>query len=179
MTDVVRLLERQHDEALALLREVAQTEGGAAVAELWRLGRTVLARHLVLAEALLHPALAVDPRSAEVLLDPAADHAGLADLIAELDLEPPLGDGWLARLAELQAHVLRHVEEEEREVFPILRAWSPAAREQVGGHMQQLDRSLAQVAVPTPATVAAEAQALVESRARRGVSGRVRKPVAA
>jgi hypothetical protein len=56
----------------------------------------------------------------------AAEHADLRDLLAEEEGENPEDEGVFALYAEALDRLLAHIDEEERVIFPLLRAAAPA-----------------------------------------------------
>ncbi|RPH42752.1 MAG: hemerythrin domain-containing protein [Burkholderiales bacterium] len=116
--DSVRIEHRAVDAAFAQL--LAAGEPALRV----RL-RTALADmltvHAVQEETVLYPALAMAGLKAEPQ-QLYADHAQIKVLLAELDVLPKDHPAWPARVENLRAIVLRHMQEEESKIYPSFRA---------------------------------------------------------
>ncbi len=117
--DPLSFLVDDHEHLAQLTRELAQTEGAEASADLWAILRDKLAAHERVARVLRSH---FEPRA------PRTEDRQLARLATELSVARPGTDGWLDLLADFQQALLHHMEAEELDVAPRLRALDPDAR---------------------------------------------------
>ena len=116
--DPLSFLVDEHEDLARLTRELAQTEGADATAELWEILRDELVAHERVARV-----LRARFRRAEGLED-----RHLARITAEIGAAQPGTEGWLDLLADFQQALFRHFEAEELDLAPRLRALDPSAR---------------------------------------------------
>jgi hemerythrin superfamily protein len=119
-TDVVQLLTAQHDEIKELFRTVGEGSGDIRREPFECLVR-LLAVHETAEEEVVYPALraagAGDVADARI-----AEETEAKRLLADLEKVDPKDDAFLPGLDRLRDAVLAHAQNEEREVFPVLRS---------------------------------------------------------
>jgi hemerythrin superfamily protein len=130
-TDVVDLLKAQHDEIKELFRSVGEGSGEARREPFECLVR-LLAVHETAEEEVVYPALRT-AGAGGVADARIAEETEAKRLLADLEKVGPTGDDFLPGLDRLRGAVVAHAENEEREVFPVLRSKKLAApREALG-----------------------------------------------
>lgn len=124
--DAIDLLESDHDEVDALFEEyeTRKDEGDAAAkGDLARRICEALTVHATIEEEIFYPAVRGSEKDANELVDEAAvEHQSLKDIIGRLESAPvhdPLYDAGVKVLSEYVKH---HVKEEEKELFPKVKA---------------------------------------------------------
>ena len=133
MADVTKLLEKDHREAERLLETLKVAAVSARSALIDQLG-AALTLHMHLEESIVYPAIAkwVDGGD-DMVKEARAEHAEALKALAELERVSPNGPGFDGALAMLAAGISHHVEDEEDELFPQVRASVRAADlEQLG-----------------------------------------------
>lgn len=124
--DALTQLRGEHAHLAALLGEVAREANAGRAHGLFRTIHEELNAHRVAEEAVFYAALAASETAAISVQRAVAAHAAIATLADELlamtAIEPP----WRERMRALQQAIADHVDEEERELFPI-------ARRELGG----------------------------------------------
>jgi hemerythrin superfamily protein len=114
----IDLLKRQHDEVEELFDQLGEAAADKRIALLGRIAEA-LTLHSALEERHLYP-LAKEAGFEERVNHSLSEHAEVKRLTAEI-LQTRRSDPKLSALSErLMESVLRHVEEEERDLFPSL-----------------------------------------------------------
>ena len=119
MPDVIKLLETDHREVEDLFRK-AESTSGAAKQQVVTTIASELTIHAEVEEQIVYPAM----REAGLndLVDEAEqEHTKVKDLVAQLESMDATTDDVDSVLAELEADVEHHVQEEESEGFPTFR----------------------------------------------------------
>lgn len=139
--DALRLLEQQHDEVKELFKKIEKAEGERA-GKLFAEIRDRLMLHEELEETHLYPQLKEDDKAGELVLESYQEHHVLDLLIEELNQLAPDAEAFEPKVTVLQENTEHHIEEEEKELFPMVRKmWDPKKREDVGRKMEELKRS--------------------------------------
>jgi hemerythrin superfamily protein len=121
-TDVLEFVHAQHDQIRALFDRLEAAEPAARHDTFCEL-RRLLAVHETAEEEVLWPALRAAGQDGRRLADARiAEEAVAKDLLAAQERLDPPSDAFAAALPELRETVLAHAEQEEQEVFPVLRA---------------------------------------------------------
>jgi len=140
------LLRYDHAAVGKLLRRLGRTSRRAANTRRSLIDKlaTKLDVHGRIEEEIFYPALEREPSLQARLEESRHTHAVVQDLVAEVQRLPP-GDGRVgARVRQLQAAVLHHAGEEEREMFPVAeRSFDPAELERLGQELRQRKQELA------------------------------------
>jgi hemerythrin superfamily protein len=177
--DAIQLILRDHRELERLFKEFHQADRAGdpdrqaeAVRELVR----QLSVHAVMEEQFVYPALR-DAEADTRVLDALEEHHAVKLTLAELETLPPTHERFGAKVRLLAENVQRHLEEEERELLPVLERTLDADRRRALG--EALDR--AKRAAPTrphpaapdtpPGNFVAGAFAAVYDRSRDALRG--------
>ncbi len=120
MNDPIAILKRDHREAAALLRQLADSRPGATRRRTTEKVTDALTRHMDIEERLVYPLVAerVGPEAEqEAETEHRLAREGLAQMNELVD-----APGFGAAVASVTAGIRHHVKEEETEVFPKLKA---------------------------------------------------------
>jgi hemerythrin superfamily protein len=124
--DAVTLLKRDHDEVDDLFDEFFRMQESGSRAEKARIVTEVCALltvHALIEEELFYPRAArEDQDTRELVREAAVEHSTMKDLIARLQAMRPDDEMLDATFRVLSEYVKHHVKEEEREMFPKVRA---------------------------------------------------------
>lgn len=124
--DAITLLENDHRTVESLFRRYESLQSGGTEEERERLVHDMireLSVHAAIEEQVLYPEAERALPEGEALAREALDeHAEAKEVLAELDDIAPSDAGFDAKVRNLIADVRHHVEEEETEMFPKLRA---------------------------------------------------------
>ena len=139
--DALRLLKEQHDEVKDLFKQIEKAEGERA----GKLFKEILDRitlHEELEETHLYPQLKEDEKAGDLVLESYQEHHVMDLLLEEICKLEPDDEAFEPKVKVLQENTEHHIEEEEKELFPMVRKiWDADKREQVGGKMEELKRS--------------------------------------
>ncbi|MBS1152163.1 MAG: cation-binding protein [Myxococcaceae bacterium] len=140
--DAITLLRAQHDEVEDLFEEYESAESRTSRRAIFNRLADAIAAHATIEEKLFYPAVCLS--EVEDLLKEAAEgHLAARRILADLlDLQPPDGN-FDAKVKVLQEQLSHHAEEEEDELFPIVRvSLSRPALEALGEAMGQMFEEL-------------------------------------
>ena len=113
-------LRDDHDTQRTLIDLVTKTEGDSEGRnELWAKLKTELEAHAAAEERFFYVPLMEDDMTQEAARHSVAEHKELDDFIEQLDGYDMSGSQWLQTANELKDRLLHHLEEEEKEVFPV------------------------------------------------------------
>lgn len=119
MNDPIAILKRDHKEAAAMLKELADSKPGAKRRRTAQKLADALALHMEIEEQLVYPVVAQRVGGEE------AQEAGIEHTLARDGVQKMLQlvdePGFGAVVAMLTAGIKHHVKEEETEVFPELK----------------------------------------------------------
>jgi iron-sulfur cluster repair protein YtfE (RIC family) len=118
--DVIQLLETDHREVEDLFAKAESTTGAAKQQVVTKIA-SELTLHAAVEEEVVYPAMR-EAGLNDIVDEAEQEHGKLKDLVAQLEAMDATTDEVDAVLAELKADVQHHVEEEESEGFPKLRA---------------------------------------------------------
>jgi hemerythrin superfamily protein len=123
--NIIELLKEQHRQVRGLFERIAiedRKQRRSLVGEL----STALLRHMEIEEKVVYPAAQKafhgDEEQEERILVSFEEHAAAKHGLAELNGTPPGDKRFFARVRVLQEMIDHHVDEEESEVFPEMRA---------------------------------------------------------
>ena len=119
MNDPIAMLKRDHKEAAALLKELADSKPGAKRRRAARKLADALTLHMEIEERLVYPVVSQrvgEDEAQEAEIEHTLARDGVQKLLAFVD-EPGFG----AVVAMLTAGIKHHVKDEETEVFPQLK----------------------------------------------------------
>jgi len=119
MNDPIALLKRDHREAAALLKELADSKPGAARRKTTDKLSAALALHMQIEENLVYP-LVAERVGEDEEQEAETEHALARDGLAKMKELVDEG-GFGAAVAMVTAGIKHHVKEEETEIFPALK----------------------------------------------------------
>ncbi|MDO9093323.1 MAG: hemerythrin domain-containing protein [Rubrivivax sp.] len=122
--DAIALLKADHEAVSQLFAEYEKTRSAsnkeALVAEIC----TALSVHAQIEEEIFYPAVKATLKDKLLVPEATVEHAGIKDLIAQLEGVKPDGEMYDARVKVLSEYVKHHVKEEQTEMFPKAKASS-------------------------------------------------------
>ncbi len=122
--DAIALLKADHEAVSQLFAEYEKTHSvsnkKALVAEIC----TALGVHAQVEEEIFYPAVKAALKDKLLVPEASVEHAGMKDLIAQLEGVEPDGEMYDARVKVLSEYVKHHVKEEQNEMFPKAKASS-------------------------------------------------------
>ncbi len=119
--DVIKLLKDDHRRILALLKEVAAGQSDLERRSRFDQLERDLRRHEMVEEKMLYPALKLDAKGRDIVIEAHEAHLITARLLREMEDMPPTDERWVAKLNVLAEIFARHVKEEQRRIFPKIR----------------------------------------------------------
>lgn len=122
--DAVSMLTSEHREVADLFKQY-EALGDRAKAGRKRLADqicTALTLHAMVEEEIFYPAVREAGKQAEEMIDEAVvEHASAKDLIAQIEEMDPEDELYDAKVKVLSEQIEHHVQEEEKEMFPLAR----------------------------------------------------------
>jgi hemerythrin superfamily protein len=122
--DAIALLKADHEAVSQLFAEYEKTRSvsnkQALVAEIC----TALSVHAQIEEEIFYPAVKAALKDKLLVPEARVEHAGVKDLIAQLEGALPDGEMYDAKVQVLSEYVKHHVKEEQTEMFPKAKASS-------------------------------------------------------
>lgn len=122
--DAIALLKGDHEAVSQLFAEYEKTRSvpnkKALVAEIC----AALTVHAQIEEEIFYPAVKAALKDKLLVPEATVEHAGLKDLIAQLEGVEPGGEMYDAKVKVLSEYVKHHVKEEQTEMFPKAKASS-------------------------------------------------------
>ena len=122
--DAIALLKADHEAVSQLFAEYEKTRSAsnkkALVAEIC----TALSVHAQIEEEVFYPAVKAALKDKVMVPEAKVEHAGIKDLIAQLEDAEPDGEAYDAKVKVLSEYVKHHVKEEQNEMFPKAKASS-------------------------------------------------------
>ena len=122
--DAIALLKADHEAVSQLFNEYEKTHSAsnkkALVAEIC----TALSVHAQIEEEIFYPAVKAALKDKLLVPEATVEHAGVKDLIAQLEGVGPDGEMYDAKVKVLSEYVKHHVKEEQNEMFPKAKAAS-------------------------------------------------------
>ena len=122
--DAIALLKADHEAVSQLFAEYEKTRSvpnkKALVAEIC----TALSVHAQIEEEIFYPAVKAALKDKLLVPEATVEHAGVKDLIAQLEGVEPDGEMYDAKVKVLSEYVKHHVKEEQNEMFPKAKASS-------------------------------------------------------
>ncbi|GEJ58111.1 hemerythrin domain-containing protein [Anaeromyxobacter diazotrophicus] len=148
--DALKLLTQQHAEAADLFErfEKAGKNARKTKEQLCQKLGDALTIHNTIEEKIFYPATK-DARTEELLREAVEEHLAVKRLLADI-LQTDLGDAQFdAKMKVAQEQFQHHRQEEEKELFPVVRKMMERDElEQLGEEMEQLGNELKQQAAP-------------------------------
>ena len=144
--DAIALLKADHEAVSQLFAEYEKTRSvpnkKALVAEIC----TALSVHAQIEEEIFYPAVKAALKDKLLVPEATDEHAGVKDLIAQLEGVEPDGEMYDAKVKVLSEYVKHHVKEEQNEMFPKAKASSLDMAELGARMAARKDALLAQAA---------------------------------
>ena len=120
--DAIALLKADHEAVSQLFEEYEKTRSvpnkKALVAEIC----TALSVHAQIEEEIFYPAVKAALKDKALVPEATVEHAGVKELIAQIDGVEPDGEMYDAKVKVLSEYVKHHVKEEQNEMFPKVKA---------------------------------------------------------
>ena len=146
--DVLTLLKEDHDRVKRLLEEGDSTteRGEKTRTEIFARLKTMLTAHEAMEEEVLYPALKAHPKAEELTLEAYEEHHVVDLILEELEMTPVSDEQWGAKFTVAKENIEHHIEEEEGEMFKLIRQlFSDDEREAMGAQMAQIQSLAKQV----------------------------------
>ncbi|KFE67813.1 hemerythrin domain-containing protein [Hyalangium minutum] len=120
--DALDLLKEQHDEVNTLFKKFEKLEEGstAELRELFVMIADRLSAHATIEEQFFYPSIKTD-KTEDLIREAVEEHLGVKRIIADLLEMEPSDEQFAAKMKVLMENVEHHVEEEEDEMFKLVR----------------------------------------------------------
>ena len=122
--DAIALLKADHEAVSHLFAEYEKTRSAANKKALVAEICTALGVHAQIEEEIFYPAVKAALKDKLLVPEATVEHAGVKDLIAQLEGVEPDGEMYDAKVKVLSEYVKHHVKEEQGEMFPKAKASS-------------------------------------------------------
>jgi hemerythrin superfamily protein len=144
--DAIAMLKADHEAVSEMFAEYEKTRAipkkKALVAEIC----TALSVHAQIEEEIFYPAVQAALKDKLLVPEATVEHAGVKDLIAQIEGVEPDGEMYDAKVKVLSEYVKHHVKEEQNEMFPKVKS-SSLDMVELGARMaERKDELLAEVA---------------------------------
>ena len=116
--DAIALLKADHEEVDQLFKEFETTRTLARKKALVSEICTALSVHAQIEEEIFYPAVKAALKDKLLVPEATVEHAGIKDLIGQLEGVEPDGEMYDAKVKVLSEYVKHHVKEEQTEMFP-------------------------------------------------------------
>ena len=146
--DVLTLLKEDHDRLKKMLEDGDKTteRGEKTRQELFLKIKESLVAHESMEEQVLYPALKAHPKAEELTLEAYEEHHVVDLILEELEQTPVTDEQWGAKFTVAKENIEHHIEEEEGEMFKLIREiFSKEEREQMGTQMAEIQSAAKQV----------------------------------
>lgn len=122
--DAIALLKADHEEVNQLFAEYEGTRSVANKKALVAKICTALSVHVQIEEEIFYPAVKAALKDKLLVPEAMVEHAGVKNLIAQLEVAEPDGEVYDAKVKVLGEYVKHHVQDEQTEMFPQAQATS-------------------------------------------------------
>ena len=122
--DAIALLKADHETVSGLFEEYEKANTSKKKKALVAAICTELTVHTQIEEEIFYPAIKAALKDKLLVPEATVEHAGVKDLIAQLEGVEPEGEMYDAKVKVLSEYVKHHVEEEHDEMFPKVKASS-------------------------------------------------------
>lgn len=119
--DVYKLLKLDHDSMKAIFKDLQDEKALKKREMLFAELNMELTLHALAEEKYLYPILKDADLTHDLAAASAEDHKAMKALLKELEEGDKGGDAWMSKLQILREKVERHIQEEERGLFPLAR----------------------------------------------------------
>ena len=116
--DAIALLKADHEAVSQLFAEYEKSRSAANKKALVAEICTSLSVHAQIEEEIFYPAVKAALKDKQLVPEATVEHAGVKDLIAQLEGVEPDGEMYDAKVKVLSEYVKHHVKEEQNEMFP-------------------------------------------------------------
>jgi iron-sulfur cluster repair protein YtfE (RIC family) len=133
------LLKQDHEKVSGIFEQIEETTERAVKGreELYGRLRMELDIHSEIEEEVFYPSIEELDETRALTLEAYEEHNVVKQLLDELDALPVDDETWTAKLKVLHENVDHHVEEEETELFPLVRqVLTKEAIEELGERLQ-------------------------------------------
>jgi hemerythrin-like domain-containing protein len=133
------LLKKQHREVRSLFKKIEGTEDGGERRELLDQITDALKAHTELEESVFYPAIRESgaKKAEEMVLEAFEEHHVVDLVLAEAPDLDPEAESFAAKMTVLKELVEHHIEEEEKEMFPLASKLGQDEREELGRRLQE------------------------------------------
>ena len=139
--DAIAMLKADHEAVSQLFDEYEKTRSTphkkALVAEIC----TALSVHAQIEEEIFYPAVKAVLKDKLLVPEATVEHAGIKDLIGQLEGIEPDGEMYDAKVKVMSEYVKHHVKEEQNEMFPLAKA-STLDMAELGARMAERQEQL-------------------------------------
>lgn len=120
MPHIFDLLEKDHDEAKAIIEKIEGTSDRAVKTREQAFAKLshALEMHMQFEEKVVYPALRKMPQFKDQISEAVEEHSGAKKILKKLQRMDAGDEEWMSLLEELKADLEHHIEEEENELFP-------------------------------------------------------------
>lgn len=122
--DAIALLKADHEAVSQLFAEFEKTRSASNKQALVTKICTALTVHAQIEEEIFYPAVKTALKDKLLVPEATVEHAGVKDLIAQLEGATPDGEMYDAKVKVLSEYVKHHVKEEQTEMFTKAKASS-------------------------------------------------------
>ena len=127
--DAIALLKADHEAVSGLFAEYEKARTAAKKKALVTEICQALSVHAQIEEEIFYPAVKAALKDKLLVPEATVEHAGVKELIAQIDGVEPDGEMFDAKVTVLSEYVRHHVKEEQNEMFPKAKAASLDMRE--------------------------------------------------
>ncbi len=140
--EATKLLKQQHDEVKELFKRFEASEDESEKQELFEQIADDFAAHGTIEEKIFYPAVYVGELK-EKLQEAVEEHLAAKRVVADLLELEPADEQFDAKMKVLKELIEHHVEEEEGELFPLIRqSFAREELETLGEQMEQMFKQL-------------------------------------
>jgi hemerythrin-like domain-containing protein len=139
--DALELLKKDHDQVKKMLKDLDDTTDRAIKTrqDLFERLKFSLTVHEQMEEAVLYPALKEHAETKEIVLEAYEEHDVVDTILGELEQTPFDDETWHAKLTVMRENLLHHIQEEEDEMFGLVRRlFDKATLESLGEQMRTI-----------------------------------------
>jgi hemerythrin superfamily protein len=142
--DAIALLKSQHREVEKIFEMIEKSEDSSEKKELCRDVTDALAGHAAIEEQIFYPGV-MGKDTEDILRESVEEHLAVKRIIADVLEISVSEETFEAKMKVLKEMVLHHVEEEENELFPLVKkACDPNELEEMGEKMEALFAELSE-----------------------------------
>ncbi len=114
----IELLEKQHEETLAALKELEESEAGSKRKKNFDTLQRMLLAHMTIEEELFYPAVAAAQSEGEPIAEGYEEHVGARAALERCARGLAEDELFQVRIGVLTEMIKHHVKEERNEIFP-------------------------------------------------------------